>query len=307
MTPQLSLAPTVTDGVPGGTQSMTGADHAGAPMLSRAPLNRRVRRAGGRRTRMIAHRMRGHVVRAVGVGKFVPDVALEATIRAAALHHSVAPPISIVAADVHQKQRVAPRSTTILFVVDASWSMAVARRMRAARGAMFALLADAYLRRDRVGLITFRDRRASVRLAPTRAISVARKALATIPIGGKTPLASALVEAARVFRREHVRQPHADALMVIVTDAAANVSVAGGAPLQEAADTPSLGTPSTRSVPIGTRDWRAHWRSIWARRRSCCQSCVRTCCIARSGARWSSADASRRVHQLRLARVARHR
>ena len=234
MTPQLSLAPTLTDGVPGGTQSMTEADHAGAPVLSRAPLNRRVRRAGGRRTRMIAHRTRGHVVHAVGVGTFVPDVALEATIRAAALHHSVAPPISIVAADVHQKQRVAPRSTTILFVVDASWSMAVARRMRAARGAMFALLADAYLRRDRVGLVTFRDRRASVRLAPTRAISVARKALATIPIGGKTPLASALVEAARVFRREHVRQPHADALMVIVTDAAANVSVAGGAPLEEA-------------------------------------------------------------------------
>jgi len=106
--------------------------------------------------------------------------------------------------------------------------------MRAARGAMIALLADAYRRRDRVALITFRKRSATVALAPTGSIVLARRALSHLPVGGTTPLASALIEAARLFRREKLRHPCTDMLMIILTDGAANVGVAAGSPLDQA-------------------------------------------------------------------------
>ena len=201
--------------------------------------DRRSGRRGGRRRRAVVDAARGHVVRARHARRFVSDVALGTTIRAAAGRASTSRrggvAVTIEAGDVHQKVRVAPRSTTILFVVDASWSMAVARRLRAARGALFALLADAYMRRDRVGLITFRNRAAAVKLSPTGAIDAARRALAHLPVGGTTPLAAALVEAGRVFRREAIRHPDTDALMIILTDGAANVPLsAGGVPLEDA-------------------------------------------------------------------------
>jgi magnesium chelatase subunit D len=213
-----------------------------APVTTEAPAygDRRAGRVGGRRRRALADASRGHVIRARHAGRFVADIALGTTIRAAAAQpwpsrDTDGPAVTIDARHVHQQVRVGPRSTTILFVVDASWSMAVARRLRAARGALFALLADAYTRRDRVGLITFRNRTAVVQLAPTGAIDAARRALAHLPVGGTTPLAAALVEAARVLRREELRHPGSDALMIILTDGAANVSLSGaGAPLEEA-------------------------------------------------------------------------
>ena len=90
----------------------------------------------------------------------------------------------------------------VLFVVDASWSMAVAERMAATKGAILSLLTDAYQRRDRVGLVVFQKDRATLILPPTNSTQLAQRALADIPVGGKTPLSAGLLLAHEVIRRE---------------------------------------------------------------------------------------------------------
>jgi magnesium chelatase subunit ChlD-like protein len=210
---------------------LSAADLVDVPPAPHHTEERRLPGQAGRRRRAITTRPRGRTSRAVPARGLVPDIALGSTIRAAARRGA---PLQLRREDVHRRVRVAPRGTTILFVVDTSWSMAVARRLSAARGAVQALLADAYLRRDRIGLITFRNSEAELRVAPTGAISAARRALANTPVGGRTPLAAALVEAMRVFRRERIRHPESDGLMVMLTDGGANVSLHGGPPLEEA-------------------------------------------------------------------------
>ena len=94
---------------------------------------------------------------------------------------------AIERADLQRKVRVKKTANLVLFLVDASWSMAVAERMNATKGAILSLLTDAYQRRDRVGLIVFQKDRATLVLSPTNSIQLAQRALAEIPVGGKTP------------------------------------------------------------------------------------------------------------------------
>jgi magnesium chelatase subunit D len=89
--------------------------------------------------------------------------------------------------DYQRKVRVRRSANLILFLVDASWSMAVAERMSATKGAILSLLTDAYQRRDRVGLIVFQKDRATLVLPPTNSVLLAQRALADIPVGGKHP------------------------------------------------------------------------------------------------------------------------
>ena len=95
----------------------------------------------------------------------------------------------------------------MLFLVDASWSMAVAERMNATKGAILSLLTDAYQRRDRVGLIVFQKDRATLVLSPTNSIQLAQRALAEIPVGGKTPLSAGLLMATDILRHEKLSAP----------------------------------------------------------------------------------------------------
>lgn len=120
----------------------------------------------------------------------------------------------------------------MLFVVDASWSMAVAERMTATKGAILSLLTDAYQHRDRVGLIVFQKNRAQIVLPPTNSVQLAQKALADIPVGGKTPLSAGLALAHEVFRRDKLSHPDVLPLMIMLTDGAGNVSM-GNLPPQE--------------------------------------------------------------------------
>jgi magnesium chelatase subunit D len=206
----------------------------------RVARDRTIRRSTGRRSFTITDRRRGWCVRARAADDAADDLALDATIRAAAGAQSWrprtdgAPLVQIRREDLRRNVRVAPESTVIVFVVDASWSMAVSQRIRAARGAILTLLEDAYQRRERVGLVTFRKNRADVLLAPTGAVAPARRALESLSIGGKTPLSAGLLAAARLFRRERLRQPDARALMVLLTDGAANVALGDSPPLAEA-------------------------------------------------------------------------
>ena len=106
----------------------------------------------------------------------------------------------------------------MLFLVDASGSMAARSRMAAVKGAVLSLLLDAYQRRDKVGLISFRGSGADLLLPPTSSVDAAARRLATLPTGGRTPLAAGLLEARATLERERLRDPRRRPLLVVVTD-----------------------------------------------------------------------------------------
>lgn len=135
--------------------------------------------------------------------------------------------------DFRLRRLIEPRGTTAIFVVDASGSAAL-NRMAEAKGAVELLLADAYSRRDEVALIAFRGASADLLLAPTRAIAAARRALAALPAGGGTPLASAIDRARELADR--ARRAGNDTIVVFLTDARANIARDGapGRPRAEA-------------------------------------------------------------------------
>jgi magnesium chelatase subunit D len=133
-----------------------------------------------------------------------------------------------------KKIRVRRAANLILFLVDASWSMAVAERMAATKGAILSLLTDAYQRRDRVGLIVFQKSQATLVLPPTNSVQLAQEALADIPVGGKTPLSAGLMMAYDVLRREKLLHPDIMPLLIVLTDGAGNVSVGHMPPQEEA-------------------------------------------------------------------------
>jgi Mg-chelatase subunit ChlD len=135
---------------------------------------------------------------------------------------------------LQRKVRVKKQANLVVFVVDASWSMAVAERMSATKGAIMSLLTDAYQRRDRVGLVVFQKDRAQLVLPPTNSVELARKALVDIPVGGKTPLSAGLALTLEVFKRDKLSHPDAMPLLILLTDGAGNVSMGNLPPQEEA-------------------------------------------------------------------------
>jgi len=168
------------------------------------------------------------------------DLAFDATIRTAApfqkerKEHREKVAFAIKSSDFQRKVRVKKAANLILFVVDASWSMAVAERMSATKGAILSLLMDAYQRRDRVGLVVFQKNRATLVLPPTNSVQLAKKALADIPVGGKTPLSAGIYMAHEVIQRERILHPDVNPLIILLTDGAGNVSMGQLAPQEEA-------------------------------------------------------------------------
>lgn len=201
-----------------------------------------MRRNAGRRSRTYSDRKRGRYILARPAGRRRDDIAFDATIRAAApfqneraeLKRSRQVAFAVRTGDYMRKVRVRRAANLVLFLVDASWSMAVAERMAATKGAIMSLLNDAYQRRDRVGLITFQRDRATLILPPTNSVLMAERALQDIPVGGKTPLSAGLDLAYGVLRREKVLHPDVLPLLIILTDGAGNVSMGHLPPLEEA-------------------------------------------------------------------------
>ncbi len=148
---------------------------------------------------------------------------LAATIRAAApeqLHRgrAGADRLRLTRADLRLAVTEGRESNLVLLVVDASGSMAARKRMEAVKTAAMSLLLDAYQRRDKVGLITFRGGEATLALPPTSSVEVAARRLDELPSGGRTPLAEGLLCAYETLRRERIRDPRRRALLVLVTD-----------------------------------------------------------------------------------------
>jgi len=204
------------------------------------PRDKKHRRSSGRRSQTKSETRRGRYIQARPAQGKLLDIAFDATFRAAApFQKERQRPDDKVAflirkQDLQRKVRVKQTANLILFVVDASWSMAVAERMSAAKGAVLSLLTDAYQRRDKVGMIVFQKDRAQVVLPPTNSIELARRCLADIPIGGKTPLSAGLKLAYEVIKREELAHPDIQSLMILLTDGVGNVSISRMPPQEEA-------------------------------------------------------------------------
>lgn len=182
----------------------------------------------GKRNKSRANQKKGRAMGYMYPGRNLrTDVALDATIRAAAPYQTIRTKKDEVAFaiefdDLRLKKRENRVGATLLFVVDASGSMAARKRMTAVKGAILSLLQDAYEKRDRIGMIAFRNNEAELILPVTRSIEAASKQLRDIPTGGKTPLADGLAKAYKVLHSEKRRNNDTLPVMIIVTDGRAN-------------------------------------------------------------------------------------
>ncbi|MFJ5266473.1 putative cobaltochelatase [Streptomyces sp. NPDC088387] len=176
--------------------------------------------AAGRRSR--ARTEHGRTTGARRPRGALTKLHLAATIQAAAPHQRArgrsGRGLVVRRDDLRQATREGREGNLVLFVVDASGSMAARQRMSAVKGAVLSLLLDAYQRRDKVGLVTFRGSAAEVALPPTSSVDAAAVRLESLPTGGRTPLAAGLLRAHDVLRVERLRDPARRALMVLVTD-----------------------------------------------------------------------------------------
>ncbi|MEP9365449.1 VWA domain-containing protein [Nocardioides sp. CN2-186] len=189
----------------------------------------------GRRSRALATNGRR-----VGASTGTGSLHLVETLRAAASQQAGrerdGARVALRPADLRTAVREGREANLVLFCVDASGSMAARKRMTQVKTAVLSLLLDAYRRRDKVGLVTFRGLAAEVALPPTRSVDIAARRLDEIPAGGRTPLAEGLLEAARVIERERVRDPRVRPLLVVVTDGRATGGPDAVARSQQAAE-----------------------------------------------------------------------
>ncbi|MFE5934992.1 putative cobaltochelatase [Streptomyces sp. NPDC056470] len=176
--------------------------------------------AAGRRSR--ARTEHGRTTGAVRPRGVLTKLHLAATVHAAAPHQKArgrtGPGLVVRRDDLRQATREGREGNLVLFAVDASGSMAARQRMSAVKGAVLSLLLDAYQRRDKVGLVTFRGRDAEVALPPTSSVDAAAARLEQLPTGGRTPLSAGLLKAHDVLRVERLRDPSRRPLLVVVTD-----------------------------------------------------------------------------------------
>jgi magnesium chelatase subunit D len=138
------------------------------------------------------------------------DVAVVATLRARLLGGKPD--------HVREHVRAGREGALLCLVVDASGSMGARRRAARVKGALIDVLRDAYARRDRVAVVAFRDAAAELLVAPGAPLEQAAARLASLPTGGRTPLASGLITAERLIRRERSREPGRRSVAVILTD-----------------------------------------------------------------------------------------
>jgi magnesium chelatase subunit D len=157
------------------------------------------------------------------------------TVTAAAPHQRdrgrSGPGILVRGQDVRLAVREGREGNLVLFVVDASGSMAARTRMSAVTGAVLSLLRDAYQRRDKVGVITFRGNSAETVLPPTSSVDAAARRLRRMKTGGRTPLAEGLLKARAVLAQERLRDPRP--LLVVLTDGRATSAANGRDPVTD--------------------------------------------------------------------------
>jgi magnesium chelatase subunit D len=188
---------------------------AGNPYRTRTLSISRRGEGGHAGRRSPAFARRGRVVGSrIPRGKLSGAPHLPATLRAA-LHRGAR---DVGPRDLRESVHVGREANLVLFVVDASGSMAARKRMTVVKTAILSLLRDAYQRRDRIGMITFRGHEAEQVLPPTSSHEVGVLRLAGLRTGGRTPLAAGLRTAAATIATERRRDPRRRPLLVVVTD-----------------------------------------------------------------------------------------
>jgi magnesium chelatase subunit D len=190
------------------------------PLSLTVPGVNRYGGASGRRSRTVGGS--GQLTGAARPHGPLAHLHLTATLRAAAPHQlargRAGNALVLRKDDLREAVREGREGNLVLFLVDASGSMAARQRMSAVKGAVLSLLTDAYQRRDKVAMVTFRGAEAELVLPPTSSVDAAAQRLTTLPTGGRTPLTAGLLRTAEVLRVEAVRDPHRRALVVVVTD-----------------------------------------------------------------------------------------
>jgi magnesium chelatase subunit D len=229
------------------------------PKLEPAAAARGVRSGnGGKRTPSVTDTGAGRTVGAriprADRDEEVRDIAFDATIRAAAGRvRGDDGALQIHREDLRTKVRKRKVGNLVLFVVDASASMGAAARMTATREAILALLKDAYQKRDRVGLIAFKDERASLVLSPTSSVQLAGIYLKELATGGATPLSHGLALGLQVIRKEMQRDPDTLPVMALITDGYGNVSISSDDPLKESlAQAQAIQSEGVKSLVLDT-------------------------------------------------------
>ncbi|MFD8595842.1 putative cobaltochelatase [Kitasatospora sp. NPDC059646] len=228
-----SAAPEGSEQPPVPPQQRPGGSRESSPVAADRPYRTRLfkvdgtgRGAQGRRSP--AETDAGHTVRARRPQGRLTRLHLSATLRAAAPHQVArgrnGRALVLRRDDLREQVRRGRESNLVLFVVDASGSMAARQRMTAVKGAVLSLLMDAYQRRDKIGMVTFRGSGAEVALPPTSSVEVGAARLEQLPTGGRTPLEAGLLRAHEVLRVERLRDPDRRALLVVVTDGRATGS-----------------------------------------------------------------------------------
>lgn len=163
------------------------------------------------------------------------DIAIDATIRASAARGAnPGGKPDVLPEDIKVKMRKRKSGACIVFVVDASASMGARRRLEASREAVLALLVEAYQKRDRVGMVVFKDDAARLVLSPTSSTTLASRLLSGLSPGGTTPLSHGLATGLQVLDREMSRNPAPSPVLVLISDCGANVTMENGNPFAEA-------------------------------------------------------------------------
>ena len=194
------------------------------------PKDRAKRYGHGKRTPTFVFGGRGRKIGPTcSRGSYV-DISFDATLRAAAprqRYRSKGKPshgllIHIEPQDLRFKQRKGTSSNLLVFVVDASGSMGARSRMVASKGAIMSLLLDAYKKRDKVAMISFRGSDAKTVLPPTSSVELAGRHLKGLPTGGKTPLSKALLRAHTLVTSALLKDPLLRPIILLITDGRAN-------------------------------------------------------------------------------------
>jgi magnesium chelatase subunit D len=212
--------------------------------------DRKLRSGSGRRTRTLSTRRGKYVKARMPEGK-AHDIAIDATIRAAAARKGIT---KIDKDDLREKVRAKKINSVIVFVVDCSGSMAAKQGMEMAKGAVMALLEDSYQKRDKVAFIAVAGDKAHILLHPTSSVELAARYLRKLPTEGKTPLADGMYKGLQVLKAQQWKNRDIIPIIILVSDGRGNVPLVSDAKQEAISLAKEIKKQAINLVVIDTSD-----------------------------------------------------